>query len=259
MKALVTVVIPTHNYGQYITETLDSVLAQTYKPIEIIVFDDGSTDKTREIVKPYVEQYENVSYIYTTHQGNMTPARVQNLAIRLAKGKYVTCIGADDKLRSTYIERCVREISKSSRIGFVWTGKQEFGSSDKVYLPRKVRFRTSLYGGVDGALGTMLVRREVYGKMPYDERLHAREDWDLALALVRRGWKWRTINEPLYLQRVHSQSLTMRGKNYPDELEGKYPIMRPFLLWHQFIRVYSLFLQNPKGLTGKLTHRLGLS
>jgi len=256
---LVSVIIPSHNYGMFIDETLKSIMNQTYRNIEVIIVDDGSDEE--DGAGRVVAKYPSVKYFYQEHRGNLTPARAMNVGISLSHGAYIACIAADDKLSSTYIERCVSEIEKGKRVGFVWTGKQEFGASNKVYLPGKVRFKSSFYRGVGGSIGAMLVRREAYDKMPYDESLHGKEDLDLVLRLVKKGWKWRTVNAPLHFQRQHEASLTkrinpsqMRKKvPYQHELERKYPIMILFVRTDMFFKAVKLFLTKPQLLASKAT------
>lgn len=250
---IVTVIIPTHDYGQYISEAIESVFEQTYKNIKVIVVDDGSTDDTREIVA----RYPSARYVFQEHKGNKTPARAKNLGIKLSNGDYICFTDADDKLLTTYIERCVSEIEKDGRIGFVWAGKQEFGDSNRVYMPRKLRHPSCILGGAGGALGPMLVRREAYKDTLYDENLHGREDWDLAIRLARKGWKWTIIQEALVCVRVHEQSLTIRAheREYVHELESKYPIMKLYATAHKFFRALILFLKHPKLFLVKLWNR----
>lgn len=252
-SALVTVVIPTHNYGRYLPEAIESALAQTYQNIEVIVVDDGSTDNTRNIVA----NYQAVYYVYQEHKGNLTPARAMNLGIKLSHGEYISCIGADDKLLPKYIEKCVSEIQKDSRIGFVWTGKQEFGESEQVYMPRKLRYRSSILGGAGGALGAMLMKREACVNTLYDERLHGREDWDKAIRMMNKGWKWKTIQEPLYIARVHEENLTLavHQRAYVHELEEKYPLMRLYSTTHGSFKALVLFFKNPRLFLKKLWSR----
>lgn len=89
----VSVIIPTYNYDKYIEKAIDSVLDQTYRDIEIIVVDDGSTDNTREIIETRYK--ERVRYFYQENKG--APA-ARNIGLHKAKGEYVIFLDADDQL-----------------------------------------------------------------------------------------------------------------------------------------------------------------
>ena len=80
MKPKVSIIIPTYNRAHYIGESVDSILAQTFKDYEIIVVDDGSTDNTREVLKKYGDK---VQYVY---QNNAGPPAAMNTGVRKAKG-----------------------------------------------------------------------------------------------------------------------------------------------------------------------------
>jgi len=87
---LVTVVIPTYNYGRYICETVESALGQTYSPVEIIVVDDGSMDDTRERLATYGDR---IRYI---HQQNRGLSAARNTGIQAARGEFVALLDSDD-------------------------------------------------------------------------------------------------------------------------------------------------------------------
>ncbi|PJA94745.1 hypothetical protein CO130_02855, partial [Candidatus Jorgensenbacteria bacterium CG_4_9_14_3_um_filter_38_10] len=87
---LVSIIIPAYNAEKYIQRALESALAQTYKDIEIIVIDDGSTDKTAEIIKTY--QDPRIIYFFQKNQGQ-GPAR--NNGIKKSQGEYITFLDAD--------------------------------------------------------------------------------------------------------------------------------------------------------------------
>src|SRR5438445_9254645 len=89
-KDLVSVVIATYNYGRFVTQAVESVLAQTYVNIEIIVVDDGSDDDTREQLAPYGDR---IRYIY---QENQSVAAARNTGIRAATGDLIAFLDADD-------------------------------------------------------------------------------------------------------------------------------------------------------------------
>ncbi|MDF5726195.1 MAG: glycosyltransferase family A protein [Rhizonema sp. PD37] len=84
---LVSVIIPAYNYAKYLAETLDSAFAQTYRPLEVIVMDDGSTDYTAEIVRAYPD----VRYFYQENQG-VSIAR--NVGIAAAEGEFIAFLDA---------------------------------------------------------------------------------------------------------------------------------------------------------------------
>ncbi len=89
-EPIVSVIIPTYNRAGFLTEAIESVLAQTCDDIEIIVVDDGSTDDTKEKLKPYKGRIE---YVYIENGG---PARARNVGMRMARGKYISFLDSDD-------------------------------------------------------------------------------------------------------------------------------------------------------------------
>jgi glycosyltransferase involved in cell wall biosynthesis len=98
-KPLISCIIPVFNGERYLAEALDSILAQTYRPIEIIVVDDGSTDGTRELVASYGDQ---VRYLW---QPNSGPATARNQGLSAASGEFVAFLDADDLWHPEKLER----------------------------------------------------------------------------------------------------------------------------------------------------------
>lgn len=114
-KPLVSVVIPTYNYGRYICETIESALGQTYSPVEIIVVDDGSTDDTRERLTAYGGR---VRYI---HQQNRGLSAARNAGIQAARGEFVALLDSDDLWLPDKLERQVTVGVHQPDIGLVAT------------------------------------------------------------------------------------------------------------------------------------------
>jgi hypothetical protein len=238
---LVSIIIPTRNYGRYIEECLQSVLNQTYQNLEIIVVDDESTDNTAEIV----QKYPQVKYVYQRHKGNKTPARAQNTALKIASGNFIMLLGADDKLDKRYVELCLKEIVKDKRVGFVWTGCQEFGESNIVRMPRPIFTRYGFFCKPGGQLGGMLIRREVFEDVGgFDESLHGLEDWDWAIRASLKGWKNIAIKKPLYYARMHKFNVSPKTVAF-NELKSKYPLMKVLVPITRLPDNIGLFLKNP--------------
>jgi len=90
MTELISCIVPAYNSGKYITETLDSIFAQTYPAIEVIVADDGSTDGTQDIVRTYPQKVKLLT------QDNSGPAETRNLGLLAAAGSFIAFLDADD-------------------------------------------------------------------------------------------------------------------------------------------------------------------
>lgn len=98
---LVSVIVPCYNYGHFVGDALESVLAQTYEGWECIVVDDGSTDDTKAVVNQYEEKDSRIKYVYQRNQGL---AASRNLGISLSKGTYLQFLDADDQIESRKLE-----------------------------------------------------------------------------------------------------------------------------------------------------------
>ncbi len=102
MKELISVIVPVHNGQDYLEKCIDSIAAQTYDTLEIIVVNDGSTDGTAQVCERMRDKYANVSIITLPDIG---VAAARNRAIEQAKGKYITFVDADDRLRPDMLRR----------------------------------------------------------------------------------------------------------------------------------------------------------
>jgi len=120
-EPLVSVVIPAYNAARLIPEAIDSVLAQTYKRLEVIVVDDGSTDDTRSRVRAY----GGVRYVWQRNSGGVSAPR--NHGLRVAHGDLVAFLDADDLMAPRRIETVVRVMSQHPDVALAFTNFQHFG------------------------------------------------------------------------------------------------------------------------------------
>lgn len=109
----ISVVIPAYNVGEYISRTIDSVLGQTYKPDEIIIVDDGSTDNTANEIKKYGSK---VIYIY---QGNAGASVARNTGIEAAGGEWIAFLDSDDEWLADKLQLQVEHLHRNPQL--VWT------------------------------------------------------------------------------------------------------------------------------------------
>jgi glycosyltransferase involved in cell wall biosynthesis len=246
---LVSIIIPTYNYEEYLGEAIESALNQTYKNIEVIVVDDGSTDKTQSIIKNY-----SVKQILQKHQGFAT---ARNNGIKNSKGEFILCLDGDDKIYPSYIEKSLEKITQNPRVGFVTTGSKiwyEETGLENIFMPRKIYFRYAVFAGWVGALGTVLMRRTAFMSLAggYDSSLPAHEDLDLCFRLLK-NWKSSLVFQPLHWYRRHKVVLDQNTVNIRKSasvcLDRKYPyrkVYRMFYFYYKqtFGRLISFF-QHP--------------
>jgi glycosyltransferase involved in cell wall biosynthesis len=114
-KQAVAVIISNYNYSAYLAEAIQSVLAQTRKPDEIIVVDDGSTDNSRDIALSFGSAVKLIS------QQNAGVANARNTGITASKSSLIVCLDADDRLDRRYIESLLPAFTNDRALGVAWS------------------------------------------------------------------------------------------------------------------------------------------
>lgn len=129
---IISIVIPTYNYAAFLPTAIRSCLDQTYKPIEIIVVDDGSTDNTKEVIKEF---NNHIIYFFQENKG-VSAAR--NKGLDLARGAYIAFLDSDDYLTKNSIELRVEILKKYNDIGIVFTStySKTLGNEGLRYKPK---------------------------------------------------------------------------------------------------------------------------
>jgi glycosyltransferase involved in cell wall biosynthesis len=211
MRNSVSVVIPTYNYGCFISEAIESVLAQTYQIDEIIVVDDGSTDGTESLVRAFGE---SVRYV---KQQNAGVGAARNRGVENASGDLIAFLDADDMWLPEKIEKQVAKFSADSELGLVHCGMREFngdtGDTLKIYLEGSeglIASELALFESpviyVSGSI--WVVRRDVFWSVGgFDTRLTNGEDWEFCLRVARK-YKVGFVPEALVNYRNHGANAT---------------------------------------------------
>jgi glycosyltransferase involved in cell wall biosynthesis len=138
-KSLISVIIPTYNFGEFISNAINSVLCQTYKNIEIILIDDGSTDDTTQIATQFGNK---ICYIKTDHIGT---AHARNVGMRAATGKYIAFMDADDTYLPYKLELQSEFMECYPEVGMVFTDWSSVDDSGTILEDRHLRSYHRIY------------------------------------------------------------------------------------------------------------------
>jgi len=183
-KELISVIIPCYNHGRYLRTAIESVLAQTYPNVEIIVVDDGSKDNTKEVAAGF----DKVKYVYQQNSG-LSASR--NTGIKESKGEYLLFLDADDWLYPEALQINYDALQQNPKAAFV-SGAYEmkFVESNEVKeIVREVKmepYEALLHNNYVGMIATVLFRRFVFDEFQYDVNLKRCEDYDLYFKITRK-------------------------------------------------------------------------
>lgn len=210
LQTKVSVIIPCYNHGEYLREAIDSVLNQTYKNIEIVVVNDGSSDDTEHICNDYVD----IKYVYTNRLG-LSGAR--NMGVKYSTGDFLVFLDSDDRLYPKAIETNLWFFSNNRKTAFV------SGAHDKVdnygnmlpvepHLPKAEKnFISLLQGNYIAMEGTVMYRRELFCSFFFDPQLRACEDYDINLKIARH-FPSITHGEKIAVYRIHEHNMSADRK-----------------------------------------------
>ncbi len=205
--AFVSVVIPTYNYGRFVVEAVESVLAQTYRDLEIIVVDDGSTDDTRARLEPYVGR---ICYVYQHNQG-LSAAR--NTGIRAAKGQWIAFLDSDDQWHPRKLEVQMAYLAGHPDVALLATdGVADLSGGwpeierDPVPPAERIELEDIAIRSRFGP-GGVVVRKECFDNAGlFDTDLRSVEDRDMWIRIACH-YPVAKLKLPLWWHRTHSASM----------------------------------------------------
>jgi len=222
---MISIVIPTYNYGHYLAETLQSVCNQTYSDWECIIIDDESLDDTSAVVAPFLLKDNRFKYFRQNNQG-VSAAR--NNGIKLAKGDFIQFIDGDDLLQPNKLNSQVIVFKNNKDIDIVYNDVRFFddkqpllfktslkGNKNDNWLPRISKRGADVVGLFSSinfiVINAPLVRKSVFDKVGYfNEEMKALEDWDFWMRCALNDCYFHFNDSPdsFALVRVHTGSLS---------------------------------------------------
>lgn len=225
-KGKVSVIVPCYKQAEYLAETLESVLAQTYSKWECIIVNDGSPDNTEEVAHEFLAKDNRFKYIWKENEG-VSVAR--NTGIAASCGEFVFPLDADDIIAPTYLEIAVDYFLQFPKTKIVYGKAEKFGKETGYWdLPvfdyEKFIWSNCIYNSA------MYRRSDFDVTKGYNPNMvHGNEDWDFWLSLLKRDDVVYRIDEVLFYYRIKevsrttglskcfmSENLVQLCKNHPE-------------------------------------------
>ena len=206
-KSLVSVIIPVYNGEKYLEQTLESALNQDYPQQEIIVVDDGSTDKTKKIIKKYPE----IKYYCQQNQGT---AAALNFGLKKAQGEFLSFLGADDfwPLNKTSLQ--IKAFRNDPNLDAVSGHVKQFLSPDVAEkMNNRIRFsEESLPGQIVSA---MLTKREAFFRIGlFETQWQVGSEMGWILRASEGGLRTKVLKEIVYHRRIHDNNKGLTKKEF---------------------------------------------
>lgn len=208
-----SVIIPTYNRENYIKSSIDSVLGQTFQDFEIIVVDDESSDKTRDIIRPISDP--RLRYIQIKHSG--FPSVVRNRGLIEAKGEYISFLDSDDILFPNALKRLSQYLDLHKDVGMVYSNFKPIGdiptdfyiklSKNKKMKKTGYVFRDLLLINFILCLGVLIRKSCIETVGRFDENLRVMEDYELFLRIANK-YEIHYIDETLSGFRSHKDHIS---------------------------------------------------
>ncbi|HPO61634.1 MAG TPA: glycosyltransferase [Candidatus Kapabacteria bacterium] len=267
---LVSVIIPSYNYAQYITEAIDSVLNQTYTNWELIIVDDGSRDNSIEIIKKYVSKLPDKIFLFThSNNENKNLKATLELAFTKINGEIAAFLDADDIWNKNNLEKKVSYFNKLKNCSLVYSDLELIGEKEDILSKYQDYLAYSRYIGrkqlgkeFDAmkylkernpiiSFSNIAIRADVVPSIKLSKEFEIWSDWVVSIYAARKG-TFFYIPEKLFQWRIHKESANTK---YMKDLNPKILGMR-FKKW-----IFSEIgeSENKQSQIGKIINLMGFA
>jgi glycosyltransferase involved in cell wall biosynthesis len=258
---LVSILVPVFNGEQFIGRTLDSLFGQTHRNFEIIVVNDGSTDKTMAIVEGYALVDPRIRIFHTERKG---PPGARNYAAQQARGQFIAPCDSDDLWRPEKLERQVAALrcaTPTTGVAYCWS--VGINAQDEVIFPTWARhvaegrvLMETIIDSLTGSGSVPLIRREFFDKVGgFPEDIYHGDEWQICIALAAIC-EFVVVREYLVAYRGHNSNTSADYLSVEDSLarstrwiSGRWPGLPPKVLRRRafVINSYLAFLAVKAG------------
>lgn len=243
---LVSILIPVYNTEKYVADAIESALNQTYKNIEIIIVDDGSTDKSWEIIESYRKKYPNI--IKTYQQENKGAGAARNKAALNANGIYLQFLDSDDLLLPIAIEKKLDFKIKFDDYTVIFSNIASFNEQDKNKIFYNEPYHSNILSFNDAIFKylvltpTIFISKKLFIKMGmFNENLPRAQEHEFNLRLLSKGIKYHFLPEYCALIRQHNSIFRISNQNL---LKTKYLDLELSELFFKYANDYSILTGN---------------
>jgi Glycosyltransferases involved in cell wall biogenesis len=258
ISPLVSIIVPCYNQAQYLPETLDSVLSQTYPNWECIIVNDGSPDNTEEIAKKYCNRDSRFKSVYKEN-GGLSSAR--NVGIKVSSGEFILPLDSDDLISSVYLEKAVEQFQKFPETKLVYCRAYKFGKVSGEWNLPPYCFVNLLFGNMIFC-SAFYRKNDYYKTNGYNEELkYGYEDWDFWISLLDKLDSVYVIPEFYFFYRIRENSMlntmtdemiySAKSEIYFNHID-KYKEHVPYLIWNNPHEI------NQQNIIAKLENELTL-
>ena len=216
--------MPVYNGEKYLKEAIDSILNQTYGDFEFIILNDGSTDRTEEIIL----SYDDPRIVYVKNEENLQIVKTLNKGIDLAKGKYIARMDADDISLPERFKKQVNYLENNKNIDICGTFIKHFGAKSRIqeYPIFNEDIKVNLLFNAALAHPTVMVKKSCFLKNKYDDLYNQAEDYALWVNMIGE-YRFMNIPEVLLLYRNH-QKQTDKNKQMANANEVRKVVLESY-------------------------------
>lgn len=243
MEELVSVIMPVYNGSEFLEDSIESVLQQTYSNLELLITDDNSSDqKVLDILRNYEKKDKRVRVFYLKE--NMGAGHSRNKCIEQAKGRYIAFCDSDDRWMPEKLERQIKFMEAThSRLTYSsYITCDENNEETGIYIaPEKLTYRDILRDNKVGCL-TAVYDVKVLGKVFYMPTIRKRQDWGLFMGILKQCKVAYGIQDPLAYYRIRKNSISrskLRLLNYNAKV---YQHVLGFSVLKSYFYLLTLFL-----------------
>ncbi|PFG51196.1 glycosyl transferase family 2 [Marinobacter sp. LV10R520-4] len=251
-KNLVSVIIPVHNREDLVIYSLDSVLQQTYRPIEVIVVDDGSSDNTYFTVKSWIDLHAESDFMcFLFKQLNRGAPAARNYGMNMSSGEYIQFLDSDDAISKDKLKDGIYELKKDESADFVYSLRADFDMDRQKAVPCK-----DVYAPLEtGPNASQVALNYVWTAMPIFRRnlLYLVGDWNEELTCLQ-DWEYigrvaSIANKAIKIDKYHAFYRQSADNRISKQKWGTLNAVRSNAI--ASTTMYSLIIREPESETKK--------